>query len=134
MIVNPGPVLHALRTMPTCSLGSDAPSYICTGRSLRAQPAQMNPTTVRDTRQCSHADTLAFRMGLPFRSLDEETVCVSIAVSRRGVDEEYSFFTVKSSQPIWGRAEGCAEVLSADSSMRDGREWREMRDLLIADS
>lgn len=28
MIVSPGSVLHALRTMPTCSLGSDAPSYI----------------------------------------------------------------------------------------------------------
>src|SRR5512147_2809050 len=100
MIVSPGPVLHALRTIPTCSLGSNAPSYIWTGRSLRAQPAQKNPTTVSDTQQCSHADALAFRMGLPLRSLDEETVCVSIAVSRRGGDEEYSFFTAKSSQPF----------------------------------
>jgi len=36
-------------------------------------------------------------MGLPFRSLDEETVCVSIVVSRRLVDGEYSIFTTKSS-------------------------------------
>src|SRR5512143_31880 len=69
MIVSPGPILHALRTMPTCSLGSDAPSYICTGRPLRTQPAQKNPTTVSDTRQCSHADALTCRMSLPFRLL-----------------------------------------------------------------
>src|SRR5262245_13921656 len=43
MIVSPGPVLHALRTIPTCSLGSESPSYICTGVGLRAQLTLRSP-------------------------------------------------------------------------------------------
>ena len=62
MIVSPGPVLHPLSTMPTCSLGSDSPSYICTGLPLRAQPALRSPTTVRHTPHRCHDDALALRI------------------------------------------------------------------------
>ena len=60
MIVNPGPVLQALRTMPISSLTSDGPSYICTGLALRAQPSLSNPTTIRQP-SC-HGDALMCRI------------------------------------------------------------------------
>jgi hypothetical protein len=62
MIVSPGPVLHALRTMPTCSLGSAAPSYICTGLALRAQPTMRSPTTVKHPPPSCHDEALECRM------------------------------------------------------------------------
>src|SRR5262245_10849071 len=66
MMVSPGPVLHALRTMPTCSLGSAAPSYICTGLALRAQPILRSATAVRHPPHRCHADVLGFLIGRPF--------------------------------------------------------------------
>jgi len=47
MIVSPGPATQPLRTIPTCSLGSGAPSYICRGLGLRAQPMAKSPVRMR---------------------------------------------------------------------------------------
>src|SRR4029078_11568182 len=62
MIVSPGPVLHALRTMPTCSLGSDAPSYICTGLALSPHPTLRSPATMRHPPHNGQHDALGFCM------------------------------------------------------------------------
>src|SRR5512134_2094732 len=62
MIVSPGPVLHALRMMPTCSLGSVAPSYIWTGLGPRAQPTMKSPAAVRHPPQRCQDDALRCRM------------------------------------------------------------------------
>lgn len=47
MIVSPGPVLQALRTMPTYSFGRDWPSYIWTGLALRLQWLRRIPIKIR---------------------------------------------------------------------------------------
>ena len=70
MIVSPAPVRQALRTMPTCSLGSDGPSYICTGLGLRAQPPLRRSPTITIMRyppQSGHDDVLSFRMDSPHK-------------------------------------------------------------------
>src|SRR5512146_1077223 len=51
MIVSPLPVVHPVRTIPTCSLGSGAPSYICRGLGFRAQPMARSPVSMRNALQ-----------------------------------------------------------------------------------
>jgi hypothetical protein len=67
MILSPPSGTHPLCTIPTCASGSGAPSYICRGLVLKAQPLHSSPISVTHPARRGHDDVLTSLIGAPFR-------------------------------------------------------------------